>query len=121
MDKFLRKCWEKDTLRGEANFDIDAEGINPSMPSLFSEMNKPKKLTQFENELSDTISQRKLTTNKNIYIFALERGFLGKHAKKVIDELIKKKQIPKQSLHISYDAWNKNETELIRYAEEAYV
>lgn len=44
VEKFLRICWKKDKLRGEANFDIDAEGINPSKPSLFAELNKPKKL-----------------------------------------------------------------------------
>jgi len=119
MDKFLRKCWEKDALRGEANFDIDAEGIRLSEPSLFSEMDKPKKLTLFEEELSTDISRQKLRTNKNIYIFALERGFLGKHAKKVIDDLIETGQLPKQSLHISYEAWNKKEPELIKYAKEA--
>ena len=119
MDKFLRECWKKDELRGEANFDIDAEGINPSKPSLFSEMNKPQKLTQFEKELSTAISKQQLNTNKDIYLFALNRGFLGKHAHKVIKELIETKQIPKQSLHISYDAWKKEETEPIRYAEKA--
>ncbi|MDD4441204.1 MAG: three-Cys-motif partner protein TcmP [Kiritimatiellae bacterium] len=118
MDKFLRQCWKKDELRGEANFDIDGESINPAAPALFEEMNKPQKITFFESELSKTIMCRNVRTNKDAYVFALERGFLGKHAKKVITDLIAANKLPKQELHVSYGAWDKKETETIQYHGE---
>jgi three-Cys-motif partner protein len=119
MDKFLRECWKKDELRGEANFDIDTECIDPSMRPLFPGMDKPKKLAQFENELTSAIIAQRLKTKTDIYIFALKRGFLGKHAKKVITDMISAKQLPKQSLHISIEAWQKGNPVQIRYLEGA--
>lgn len=37
IEKFLKICWSIDPERGEANFDIDSDNINPMAPSLFSE------------------------------------------------------------------------------------
>jgi three-Cys-motif partner protein len=115
IDKFLKLCWKTDGLRGEANFDIDEESIVPNAPSLFPEMDKPKKVKAFERELSDVILKRAVKTNKDIFVFALERGFLGSHAKRAIDHLIATKKLPKQELHVSYEAWNKGEVEAIQY------
>jgi len=119
MDKFLHKCWEKDEVRGEANFDIDDEQINQNSPSLFAEMNTPKKLSLFEKELIAAVLGKKLSTNKDVYIFTLERGFLAKHAQKVIKDLMSSKQLPKQTLHISYDSWKKVEVDDIKFNEGA--
>jgi len=118
MEKFLRKCWNNDKLRGEANFDIDEEGISPLTPSLFPEMDKPKKMNQFERELISAISARQVKTNDDIFIFSLRRGFLGSHAKKVMAGMIEANQLPKQPLHISYEAWKKREPEPIKYSDE---
>lgn len=101
MDKFLRQCWKRDEVRGEANFDIDGEGIIQEAPSLFEDMNKPKKIAVFEGELSSAILNRTLKTNKDIYVYSLERGFLGTHAKRLIDDLIEANKLPKQTLHVS--------------------
>jgi three-Cys-motif partner protein len=110
MDKFLRKCWEMDRVRGEANFDIDGEAIDISAPSLFSELDKPNKLTIFEKELAEAIlTEKTVKTNKDIFIFALQRGFLGSHAKKVVGDLIAENRLPQQTLPISYIAWNNKE------------
>jgi hypothetical protein len=110
MDKFLRKCWEMDKVRGEANFDIDGEAINVAAPSLFSEMDKPNKLTIFERELAEAILTKKtVKTNKDVFIFALQRGVLGSHAKKVVSDLIAENRLPQQTLPISYSAWNNKE------------
>lgn len=115
MDKFLRQCWKKDELRGEANFDIDEENIIQEAPSLFAEMNKPKKIAAFDSELSSAVLSRTVKTNKDIYVFALVRGFLGSHAKRQIDDLIAANKLPKQDLHVSYGAWVKKESEAILY------
>jgi hypothetical protein len=119
MDKFLHTCWKMDNIRGEANFDIDGEAIDAEAPCLFSDMDKPKKLTVFEKELSEAIlTSKTVKTNKDVYIFALQKGFLGIHAKKVISELIATNKLPPQTLSISYNAWsNKDESKAIVYNE----
>ena len=58
---------------------------------------------------------RQLTTNKDVYLFALQNGMLADHARKAFGLLIKDKKLPKQNLHVSYDAWKKPELERIRY------
>lgn len=58
---------------------------------------------------------RELTTNKEVYIYALQNGMLAAHARKTLGLLIKDKKLPKQNLHVSYDAWKKPELEKIRY------
>ena len=52
IDKFLRVAWKKG---GDANFDIDNDGINPLEPKLFAEMDRPSKLREYENELRNAI------------------------------------------------------------------
>ncbi len=113
IDKFLRKCWAIDPQRGEANFDIDEDRIYDEQPSLFSEFDKPKKLQKFENELMTKILDKKLITNRQVYIYTLSNGFLPKHARNAIDALIIKKALPKQRLNISYDSCKRGATEQI--------
>ena len=115
MDKFLQQCWKKDEIRGEANFDIDSESINPNAPCFFPEMNQPKKLTVFESELTSAILNRHVRTNKDVYVFALERGFLGSHAKKVVAELINAGKLPKQTVRLSYNAWKADDSNTIQH------
>jgi hypothetical protein len=112
MDKFLKVAWKRG---GDANFDIDQDRIDPSQPSLFSELDKPSKISIFEKDLESVILNRNLSTNKDIYKFALRNGVLSRHARNAIDEMIKDKKLPKQKLHVSYDAWEKTNVEEIKY------
>ncbi|MBN1907945.1 MAG: three-Cys-motif partner protein TcmP [Deltaproteobacteria bacterium] len=110
IDKFLNVAWKHG---GDANFDIDNDKIDPSQPSLFPEMDKPSKISAFEKELESAILCGHLKTNKELYIFSLQNGMLGSHARKAFDLLIKDKKLPKQALHISYDAWKKTDVERV--------
>jgi three-Cys-motif partner protein len=110
IDKFLKLAWKRG---GDANFDIDKDGIDPAQPSLFPELDKPTKIRMFEKELEAALFKRQLRTNKDIYLFALRNGMLARHAKDALNLLVKDKKLPKQSFHISYDAWKKAETENI--------
>jgi len=110
IDKFLKVAWKRG---GDANFDIDKDGIDPSQPSLFPEYNKPTKISVFEKELESEVFGRHLTTNKDVYLFALKNGMLASHARKALGLLIKDKKLPKQNLHVSYDAWKKPKLERI--------
>lgn len=101
IEKFLSICWKKDEQRGEANFDIDEENINPNMPRLFAEYNIPTKIQVFENDLENKILKKEITTNKSMYLYSLSNGFLPKHANKKINEMKSEKKIGFEFITIS--------------------
>ncbi|MDP2646358.1 MAG: hypothetical protein Q8P24_15580, partial [Desulfobacterales bacterium] len=113
IDKFLKVAWKHG---GDANFDIDQDGIDPLQPSLFPEYEKPTKISAFEKDLELAVHGHQLTTNKDVYLFALQNGMLAGHAKNGLKLMIKGKKLPKQNLNVSYGAWKKPETERIRYS-----
>jgi three-Cys-motif partner protein len=115
IDKFLRVAWKRG---GDANFDIDKDGIDPVQPSLFSEYDKPTKIKVFEKELKSAVLDHHLKTNKDVYLFALQNGMLAIHAREALKLLVKDKRLPEQSFHVSYDAWKRPIAEIIRHFKE---
>lgn len=116
MEKFLRVAWDKDKLHGEANFDIDGEGLSENQLMLFEEMGNPRKLMKFENGLKFALENHTLKTNKDLYLYGLRNGVLSKHVQHAISKLQKAGFLPKQKLSISYDAWNKTDmTQVIHF------
>lgn len=93
IEKFLSVCWKMDEQRGTANFDVDDDRINPSAPSLFEEFNVPKKIQVFEQDIEELILAKKITTNRQLYHYALLQGFQPAHANKKIEELKRDKKI----------------------------
>jgi three-Cys-motif partner protein len=93
IEKFLKVCWKEDPTRGEANFDIDLERIDIRSPHLFSDMDKPKKLNLFEMELQRRLLGRILVTDRDVYLFALQEGFLPMHARDMVTRMIKNASI----------------------------
>ncbi|MGI8951921.1 MAG: three-Cys-motif partner protein TcmP [Chitinophagaceae bacterium] len=93
LEKFLNVCWKHDKLTGEANFDIDSEKIDLLKPFLFEQLNVPKKMQLFEQNLKNKILSRILKTDVDVYIFSLEEGFLPKHANKILNELYEENKI----------------------------
>jgi three-Cys-motif partner protein len=87
IEKFLHVCWKHDKLRGEANFDIDNERINLNNPGMFSEYNIPSKRQVFEIFLKQKILNKELQTDFEVYLFALNEGFLLKDANHILKEL----------------------------------
>ena len=103
MEKFLTACWGQDSERGEANFDIDEDNVLPGQYDLLTgEVEKPKKVDVFEKELAEKILSGKIRDDKQIYLFALENGFLPRHAKSVISDLVKSGKIVLQKLSINH-------------------
>jgi len=105
IHKFLRVAWKKG---GDASFDIDKDGINPLEPKLFAEMNRPSKVREYEIELRNALIYGKLRTNREVFIFGLEHGVLAFHSREAIDRMIKDGELPRQKIHISYEAWAKS-------------
>jgi len=112
IDKFLRVAWQRG---GDANFDIDEDGIDPVQPSLFPENDKPTKIKFFEEELEKELDARRLKTNKDVYLFALKNGMLAIHARNALKLLMNNKKLPKQKLPISYGAWKKSDAKTIKH------
>jgi three-Cys-motif partner protein len=90
MEKFLKVCWEKDTLAGESNFNIDNDF---PAGSLFYESGKSNKLDRVKKELRGKILSREIIDNKRGLQFTLKRRCLPKLFVNVIDELIKERLI----------------------------
>lgn len=112
IDKFLKVAWKRG---GEANFDIDRDGINPNQPSLFSEYDKPKKISMFEKDIKSAVLERRISTNKEVYTFALRNGVLPTHAKDALKQMMNDGKLPRQNLHVTYNAWKKPSAETIQY------
>ena len=103
LEKFLSICWRLDQVHGLANFDVENEKIDPHAPSLFAEMDRPKKLDLFERDLLELILAKKIKTNHQIYEFALRSGFLPAHARAALKAMMDERKIPRQKVSISRD------------------
>jgi three-Cys-motif partner protein len=93
IEKFLKICWGLDPQRGEANYDIDSDKINPSAPSLFAQYNIPKKVQEFEVEIAKYLQTKEHLSLYNIYRLGLFKGFQPRHINKVLNNLKAKKHI----------------------------
>ena len=102
MDKFLRTAWKKNTINGEANFDID-DDKNKNQLDIFGET-KPTKIESFQSELRQRVLNGLLKTNKDVFDYTLEQGHISQHAS---DEL---KRMKKENL-IDYE----EKTPLVNY------
>ena len=109
MEKFLTVCWKQDEMTGEANYDIDKDKINKNTPSLFEEYNKPKKVNVFEEDLEEKILSKVLRTEREIYVYALNNGFLGKHIKPIVQKLINQNKIEKESYAFTFATLSKKD------------
>ncbi len=113
--KFLSKAWKlAEQYCGQADYDIDGDHPIKGQMFLIPELSKPTKLRNFKDDLLDSILSRKLSTNKDIFIFSISYGVLPKHAHSALSELIHENKIPKQSLHVGYDAWKNGNIEHIQ-------
>ncbi len=93
IEKFLHVCWRHDKLRGEANYDIDKEGIDIKQPGLFPELDVPSKKQVFSENLSRKILSRELKSDREVYLFTLNEGFLLKEANLILKQLSKEGKI----------------------------
>lgn len=93
IEKFLKVGWSKDKVRGQANFDIDKERLEIGHNSLFPEYYIPKKKEVFEKDLKEFVLKRKCVTEKEVFVFILQNGFLGSHAKPLLKKLKEEKEI----------------------------
>jgi three-Cys-motif partner protein len=86
LEKFLRVCWDKDRVTGEANYNIDRDSIRDGQLSLFPDRNVIKKQDRFQQGLLNLL-RAQTCTNKTLYRYALENGFLPKHVTDLLKRL----------------------------------
>jgi hypothetical protein len=102
VDKFLRVAWQQNPVNGEANFDIDNDNSKKQL-NFF----RPKitKIEAFQDDLSDHIMKEAIITNKDIYFYTLERGFIPIHSKSVLKNMRDKGLL--EHFSNSYISYNK--------------
>lgn len=83
VDKFLKIAWAKNSLNGEADFDIDEDKTKVQL-DIF-EGKKMTKIEKFKKELETKLLERNTVTNRAILKYTYSKGHLPKHA----DELLK--------------------------------
>lgn len=87
MDKFLQTAWRKDTINGEANFDINREGLDETAPMLPLLEFRPTKLTAFEQNLTRQILAETCRNEMDVVRICFEHGVTRKHAEPVLQRL----------------------------------
>ena len=93
LEKFLEICWDLDGITGEANFDIQGDERKQIQPSLFEEDNKQTKISKFEEKLKSNILNGTLRSDIDIFIYALNNGFIARHVIPVIKKMKAEKLI----------------------------
>jgi three-Cys-motif partner protein len=102
IEKFLTTCWSLDTERGEANFGVDDDRIQPGQIDMFlGEVPGPKKIVAFENELREKILNGNIKTDKEVYLFTLTNGIAKSKIKNIISQLTKENKIEKSNFDFS--------------------
>jgi three-Cys-motif partner protein len=92
VDKFLKTAWDKNSINGEANFDID-DDIEKAKPSLFEEMRLPTKIEIFKKNLRQEILNGIIKTNKDAFDYTLKQGHISSHATDEVSAMKKEKKI----------------------------
>lgn len=86
LKKFLEVCWNKDSVSGEANYDIDDDIVRQG-ETLFKELNVSKKKGFFRKQLVNYLQV--FRSNNDLYKFTLENGCLPSHTIEVLRGLQK--------------------------------
>lgn len=84
LEKFLKVCWIKDSISGEANYDIDDDMIRQG-ETLFEGLNISKKIDFFREQLIDYLQE--FRSNNELYKFTLENGCIPTHTIDVLKGL----------------------------------
>lgn len=108
-DKFLRVAWNINSTNGEANFDID-DDKDKGQPDLFGYV-QLKKTQIFQQDLRKFVLSKVLKTNKDVYDFTINHGFISCHADEELRKMKKGKLIKYSSKTplVNYEKVYKNQ------------
>lgn len=91
VDKFLDIAWKRNSVNGEADFDIDEDSSKIQLDMF--EGKKMTKIEKFQQEFEKHLIQGNFTDNKSALIFTYSCGHIPKHAVDIIRKLKKDKKI----------------------------
>ena len=109
VDKFLSISWKKNSINGDANFDIDDDINNKISFDLF-EGKKTTKIEKFQSNLRERILNSEITDNKSALNYTYSEGHIPSHASDLLKDLKKNKIIEYDSISplVTYDNVYKN-------------
>ena len=87
VDKFLKIAWKRNSLNGEADFDIDKDESKIQIDMF--EGQKMTKIESFKNGLKLKLLERTVVTNKDVLMYTYSKGHIPQHAVDLI-KLMKK-------------------------------
>lgn len=90
MEKFLKVCWSKDRMAGEANFDINNDF---QYDTLFYDEMFSNKIEQYKEDLFCMIKTKKIKTNIEGLKYTLKYGLQTKTYLEAISNLIEREKI----------------------------
>lgn len=114
MQKFVDVAWKKDPHRGEANFDIDEEGLDDSQLDMFR--NQADVVEEFQSNVISRIKRKELLNERDAYKYALYCGIKPNRLKAVYKQLEHDKLIePTSALRISSNVMTDKSPRVINY------
>lgn len=87
VDKFLKIAWKRNSLNGEADFDIDKD-IKDQLDIFGGK--KMTKLEKFKSDLENKLLKRITTTNKEVLMYTYANGHIPQHAVELLKSMKKK-------------------------------
>ena len=90
-DKFLHTVWKANTINGNANFDIDDDSAKNQL-DIFDDI-IPTKIESFQNKVRQLTLDGTMKTNRDVYLFTLNQGHIGKHSSEEVKRMKKEKLI----------------------------
>lgn len=90
VDKFLTIAWKRNSLNGQANFDIN-EDQRPNQMSLFGQ--EKSKIEIFQDKVKENILSHQICDNHELFDFTLDNGHIGRHSAEVLRKMKKDKEI----------------------------
>jgi len=87
MDKFLQVAWQKDSINGEADFDINRENFQPDQTRLPLEDFRPSKIAAFEAELEHALRAGRTANESAVIRVCFDHGVKRQHAGPVLKRL----------------------------------
>jgi three-Cys-motif partner protein len=96
VDKFLHIAWKKNSINGEADYDIDEDDTKQQLVLNFENPSETKKLTKIESfneKLEEFVKAKGITTNIELYNFTYSNGHISEHTNNLLRELRRLKKI----------------------------
>ncbi len=85
VDKFLKIAWDRNTMNGQANFDIE-EDHSKSQLHMFSGRQMTK-IEKFQDDLTKKLIKKELKNNREVLLYTYANGHIPTHASEVVKKL----------------------------------